>query len=44
MHVSSDMDFREFKSFCDQAWKKEHGYVVINQREEPYCGKYIQTV
>jgi len=43
MHVSSDMDFREFKIFCDDAWKKDHGYVIINLWEEPYCGKYLQN-
>src|SRR5580693_250784 len=43
MHVSSDVDFKEFKTFCDQAWNKEHGYVVINLWEEPYSGKYIQN-
>ena len=44
MHVSSDMDFKEFKSFCDEAWNMgKHGYTVINLWEEPYCGKYVQN-
>jgi hypothetical protein len=42
-HISGDMDFKEFKSFCDDAWSKKHGYVVINLWEESYCGKYIQN-
>ena len=40
-HVSGDMDFKEFKSFCDGAWKIKHGFVVINKWKEPYCGRYI---
>ena len=40
-HVSGDMDFKEFKDFCDKAWTKKHGFVVINIWEEPYCGRYI---
>lgn len=37
------MDFKEFKVFCDEAWSKKHGFVVINLWEEPYCGKYINN-
>ena len=40
-HVSGDMDFKEFKTFCDEAWSKKHGFVVINLPEEAYCGRYI---
>ena len=40
-HVSGDMDFKEFKTFCDEAWSKKHGFVVINLLEEAYCGRYI---
>ena len=29
-HLSGDMDFKEFKQFCDDAWTKKHGFVVIN--------------
>ena len=29
-HISSDMDFKEFKSFCDDSWSKECGFVVVN--------------
>jgi len=39
--VSGDMNFKEFKQFCDEAWSKKHGYVVINLWEDPYCGRYI---
>jgi hypothetical protein len=40
-HISGDMDFKEFKQFCDGAWTKKHGFVVINLWEEPHCGRYI---
>jgi len=40
-HISGDMDIKEFKSFCDEAWSKNHGFVVINLWELAYCGKYI---
>lgn len=39
-HISGDMDFKEFKQFCDEAWRKKHGFVVINIWEESYCGRY----
>jgi hypothetical protein len=39
-HISGDMDFKEFKSFCDDAWKKKHGFVVINLWDEAFCGRY----
>ena len=42
-HISGDMDFKEFKTICDDAWSKKHGYIVINLWEEPYCGKYIKN-
>ena len=40
-YISSDMDFTEFKNFCDNAWSKNHGFVMINLWEQPYCGKYV---
>ena len=39
-HISGDMDFAEFKKFCDGAWRKKHGFVVINLWDEDYCGRY----
>jgi hypothetical protein len=39
-HISGDMDFTEFKQFCDGAWSKKHGFVVINIWDEAYCGRY----
>ena len=42
-HVSGDMDFDEFKEFCDKAWNKKHGFVVINLWEDPYCGRYLSN-
>jgi general stress protein 26 len=40
-HISGDMDFREFKSFCDDAWSTRHGFIVINLWEQPYSGRYV---
>jgi len=39
-HISGDMDFIEFKQFCDGAWSKKHGFIVIYIWEECYCGRY----
>ena len=39
-HISGDMDFKEFKQFCDKAWSKKHGFVVINIWDAAYCGRY----
>lgn len=39
-HISGDMDFSEFKHFCDAAWSRKHGFVVINIWDDPYCGRY----
>src|SRR5271169_5987749 len=39
-HISGDMDFNEFKQFCDGAWNKKHGFVVINIWDDAYCGRY----
>lgn len=39
-HISGDMDFKEFKDFCDGAWRKKHGFIVINILDEAYCGRY----
>ena len=41
MHISGDMEFKEFKQFCDEAWTKKHGFVVINLWEDSNCGRYI---
>ena len=40
-HVSGDMDFKEFKHFCDEAWSKKYGFVVINLWDHPYAGRYV---
>jgi GTPase SAR1 family protein len=39
-HISGDMVFDEFKHFCQQAWDKKHGFVVINIWDAAYCGRY----
>ena len=42
-HISGDMDFMEFKKFCDSSWSKKHGFVVINIWDEYYCGRYLSN-
>jgi len=42
-HISGDMNFKEFKVLCDDAWSKKHGFIVINIWEEPHCGRYISN-
>ena len=39
-HISGDMDFKELKQFCDNAWMKKHGFVVFNSWDTAYCGRY----
>ena len=39
-HCSGDMDFKEFEAFCNLAWTKKHGFVVINLWDDAYCGRY----
>ena len=39
-HCSGDLNFKEFKEFCDDAWMKEHGFVVINKWDDAKCGRY----
>jgi hypothetical protein len=43
MHISGDMNFAEFKQFCDGAWSIKHGFVVINIWDDAYCGRYWQN-
>jgi ABC-type cobalamin/Fe3+-siderophores transport system ATPase subunit len=38
--VDPDMKFDEFKEFCNKAWCKEHGYVMINCDKLADNGKY----
>ena len=49
-HVSGDMDFKEFKEFCDGAWHKgfgsdqhNYGFVVINLWDDPQSGRYWEN-
>jgi len=42
-HISGDMNFKEFKALCDEAWSKKHGFVVINIWEKSHCGRYISN-
>ena len=39
-NCSGDMDFKEFEAFCNLAWTKKHGFVVINLWDDAYCGRY----
>ena len=40
-NISIDMDFDEFKTFCEKAWRQKYGFVVINLWEYPYFGRYL---
>ena len=42
-HISGDMEFKEFKSFCDDSWSKEYGFVVVNLWEKLYYERYISN-
>ena len=42
-HISGDMDFREFKTFCDSAWETKHGFVIIHLWDDPYCGRFVRN-
>ena len=42
-NISVDMDFEEFKTFCEKAWTQKYGFVVINVKEEAFWGKYISN-
>jgi hypothetical protein len=35
------MDFEEFKTFCEKAWRQKYGFIVINLWENAYCGRYL---
>ena len=39
-HVSTDMEKEEFKRFCDDAWSKPNGFVVIDLTSNIDRGKY----
>jgi Poxvirus A32 protein len=39
-HISGDMNFEELKHFCENAWRRKHGFVVINIWDEAFCGRY----
>src|ERR1044072_967035 len=38
--ISKDMDWEEFREFCNTVWKEPFGYVVINKNLPPTEGKY----
>ena len=39
-NISGDMDYKEFKNYCDKAWSIKHGFVVINEWDDAECGRY----
>ena len=43
-HVSCDMTKEEFRSLCKEAWKKPHGFVVIDLTSDPLNGKYRKGI
>ena len=40
-NISFDMDFDEFKTFCEKDWRQKYGFVVINLWEDSHCGRYL---
>ena len=39
-HVESDMTKEEFRQLCKTAWKKQHGFVIIDLSSKKHDGKY----
>ena len=39
-HVGSDMTREEFRQICKVAWKKQHGFVIIDLSSKKHNGKY----
>ena len=39
-HVGSDLTTEEFRQLCKTAWKKEHGFVIIDLSSKTHNGKY----
>ena len=39
-HVGEDMSKEEFRKFCDECWKKPHGFAVIDLTSKKDAGKY----
>ena len=39
-HVNSDMDKEEFRTLCNTAWVKPHGFAVIDLSSKKDGGKY----
>lgn len=38
--ISQDMEWEEFREFCNKAWKENYGYICINKRLPAAVGKY----
>jgi len=38
-HVTTDMPFDRFKQMCAQAWKDNHGFLVIDKTRDPNKGR-----
>ena len=39
-HFGSDMTKEEFRQLCKTAWKKQHGFVIIDLSSKKHDGKY----
>jgi len=39
-HVSTDMPKEEFRKLCETAWRRPHGFLVIDQTSKRNNGKY----
>jgi len=43
-HVSNDMSKDKFRNLCKEAWKKLHGFVVIDLTSDISNGKYRKSL
>lgn len=39
-HVSCDMSFEQFKTFCSMGWTEKYGFVVIDKEKDVHSGRY----
>ena len=42
-HCSMDMDFNEFKEFCQSVWSRQHNFITIDTTSTKYNGKYREN-
>ena len=39
-HVGGDLNFQEFKKLCDDCWKENYGFLVIDKQSPINDGRY----